>query len=216
MKLKKILSAVLSFSIASALIIPSAVYAAELGDVDGNGTVDSYDALMILQYNVGITSLSDSQLKSADMNSDGDVNSHDALAVLQKTVSTDYSAFIGNYTGLFGEEKSTSYIAYGTTNKNQKLQINSFTMSITGFDGEKPVGIINLKTPSTDYKMTFGEMQTAEFSGNILHIKHDGNNAAIEMNIDFNQKTPVGKITQARMMATYYDFACNIYFEKNQ
>lgn len=216
MKLKKILSAVLSLSIASAFMLPSAVYAAELGDVDGNGTVDSYDALLILQYAVGDTSLSDAQLKSADMNSDGDVNSYDALLVLQKTVSSDYSSFTGNYKGLFGEDKTTSYTAYGTTNKNQRLEISSFTMSITSLDGERPEGSITLQAGLNSFIMTLGEMNTVEFNNGILHLSHKGTSAEIDMDIDFNSTIPSGKINKAKILATQYDFPCTIYFEKNQ
>lgn len=56
------------------------------GDVDSDGTVNSNDALLILQYAVGTAQLSDTQLIYADVNDDGRVNSADALQILNKSV----------------------------------------------------------------------------------------------------------------------------------
>ena len=58
-------------------------YAAVLGDVDGDGNVNSSDALRVLQHSTGISTLSASQVKLADIDSDGNVNSSDALRILQ-------------------------------------------------------------------------------------------------------------------------------------
>lgn len=55
-----------------------------LGDVDGNGKVDSSDALTVLRYSVGAIKSVDT--KSADITKDGKVNSSDALAILQTAV----------------------------------------------------------------------------------------------------------------------------------
>lgn len=57
-----------------------------MGDVDGNGKVNSTDALKVLQSSVQLITLTASQKKVADMNSDGKVNSIDALKILQKSV----------------------------------------------------------------------------------------------------------------------------------
>lgn len=57
-----------------------------LGDVDGNGKIDSIDALMVLQYNAqieGHDELTEQQLLAADVNQDNKVDSLDALAILQ-------------------------------------------------------------------------------------------------------------------------------------
>jgi len=57
-----------------------------LGDVDGNGTVNSTDARLVLQYavkKIGSTAL---DLGSADVNGDGKVDSTDARLVLQYAV----------------------------------------------------------------------------------------------------------------------------------
>lgn len=57
-----------------------------IGDLDGNGKLDSGDALAILQYVTNPIGLSSLQLQLADMNGDGKVNSLDALIVLQISV----------------------------------------------------------------------------------------------------------------------------------
>ena len=57
-----------------------------LGDVDGDGKINSIDALMVLQYNAqieGYDELTEQQLLAADVNRDNQVNSIDALAILQ-------------------------------------------------------------------------------------------------------------------------------------
>ena len=55
-----------------------------LGDVNGDGSVDSLDATLILKYDVGFLELNETQLKASDMNQDGDVNSQDATLILKK------------------------------------------------------------------------------------------------------------------------------------
>ncbi len=54
-----------------------------VGDLDGNGNVNSNDALSILKSSTGSSQLTDEQKNSADFNGDGQVNSLDALVVLK-------------------------------------------------------------------------------------------------------------------------------------
>jgi hypothetical protein len=65
------------------------------GDVNDDGVVDSGDAILILQYSVGLIELTDTQLRAGDCNNDGTVDSGDAILVLQFSV------------GLIGEESLT-------------------------------------------------------------------------------------------------------------
>ena len=58
--------------------------AAQRGDVNGDGKVNSSDALLVLQYSVGATKKIDKT--AADLNSDGNINSSDALTILQISV----------------------------------------------------------------------------------------------------------------------------------
>lgn len=60
-----------------------------LGDVNGDGAINSVDALYVLQFNAGLIELNDSQKKAADVNSDESVNSVDALLILQKNAGYD-------------------------------------------------------------------------------------------------------------------------------
>jgi hypothetical protein len=53
-----------------------------LGDVNGDGVVDSGDAQLVLQYEAGLADSGDLDLNAADVNRDGEVNSIDALFIL--------------------------------------------------------------------------------------------------------------------------------------
>ena len=52
-----------------------------LGDVNGDGNINIFDALMILQHIKGDIDLSD--VPAADVNGDGNINIFDALMILQ-------------------------------------------------------------------------------------------------------------------------------------
>ena len=56
------------------------------GDVNGDETINSEDALMILQSVVGITELDEKATKAADVNSDEKIDTQDALGILQYVV----------------------------------------------------------------------------------------------------------------------------------
>ena len=58
-----------------------------IGDTDMNGKVNSTDALAVLQYAVGLTTLGPARRLSGDMTGDGKLNSSDALAILQFVVN---------------------------------------------------------------------------------------------------------------------------------
>ncbi len=56
---------------------------ANVGDVDGNGSVNATDALFILKASTGAATLTSNQKNVADFNGDGKVNSLDALVILR-------------------------------------------------------------------------------------------------------------------------------------
>ncbi|MBQ8783816.1 MAG: dockerin type I repeat-containing protein [Clostridia bacterium] len=58
----------------------------EMGDINNDSKVNSRDALILLQYSVGLATLDKTQKQYADMNGDKKYNSSDALEVLQKAV----------------------------------------------------------------------------------------------------------------------------------
>ena len=60
----------------------------KLGDVDGNGEVDSRDSLRILKYSVGTYSLENEFAKAADTSKDGAIDSRDSLRILKSSVGT--------------------------------------------------------------------------------------------------------------------------------
>ena len=61
-----------------------------IGDVDGNGSVDSQDALLVLQSLVGAYSLTAVQQKAADVEGNGEISSVSALCILQFSVGILY------------------------------------------------------------------------------------------------------------------------------
>ena len=58
----------------------------KLGDVDGNGTIDAKDALMVLKAAVGKLELTEKQAKAADTNKDDKIDAKDALEILKTAV----------------------------------------------------------------------------------------------------------------------------------
>ncbi len=56
------------------------------GDIDGDGKVTSFDALLALHFAAGLRKLSAEQINRGDLNSDGVINSFDALQIL--TIAT--------------------------------------------------------------------------------------------------------------------------------
>lgn len=62
---------------------PTEVPEPTMGDVNGDRTVDSSDALLALRYSLSLIELNEYQLAVADVNADGLVNSQDALLILR-------------------------------------------------------------------------------------------------------------------------------------
>ena len=56
---------------------------AEHGDVNGDGYIDSADAMLCLRYSVGLEELSEEQKKAADVNHDRFVDAGDAIKILR-------------------------------------------------------------------------------------------------------------------------------------
>lgn len=82
--MKRIISLAVSLILAVSMCL--AAQARFVGDVDGNGAVNSSDALLILQYSVG---QKEPTVKAiADVNGDSTINSADALIALQISVGT--------------------------------------------------------------------------------------------------------------------------------
>lgn len=59
------------------------------GDVNHNGMLDSRDALLIQRYCIGLTKLTDEEIKLADYNGDSKISSKDVLCVLRCVIGLD-------------------------------------------------------------------------------------------------------------------------------
>ena len=67
----------------SAEVTVTVTAAPQLGDVNGDGYIDSADAMLCLRYSVGLEELSEEQEKAADVNKDGFVDAGDAIKILR-------------------------------------------------------------------------------------------------------------------------------------
>ena len=65
------------------VIIKDASVISRIGDVDGNGIVDTKDALMLIQCINGDLIMTDDEFRRADLNGDGILTSVEALRILQ-------------------------------------------------------------------------------------------------------------------------------------
>ena len=60
-----------------------------IGDVNGDGNVNTFDALLVMRYALGLVELKGSKLKAADFNGDGAVSSYDALVLMRHVLGAD-------------------------------------------------------------------------------------------------------------------------------
>lgn len=58
-----------------------------LGDIDGNGVIESSDALLLMRYCMGLISLTDEQLAFADMDGDGEIYMNDAILICRAALN---------------------------------------------------------------------------------------------------------------------------------
>ena len=73
-------------SIATGYIVEDKYTVVKKGDCNGDGKVNSLDALQILKYSVGTLTLNETNAKAAEVNKDEKVNSSDALLILKYSV----------------------------------------------------------------------------------------------------------------------------------
>ncbi|MBO4562745.1 MAG: redoxin family protein [Clostridia bacterium] len=71
------------------LAILNVEYEASRGDTDGDGAIDSADALLALRHAMGVTQLGTNELLRADMDGDGSVSSADALLILRAVLGAE-------------------------------------------------------------------------------------------------------------------------------
>lgn len=57
-----------------------------VGDINGDGKIDSADSILLLGYIIGDEQLFENQIKNADVNCDGEVNTEDSLLILRYSI----------------------------------------------------------------------------------------------------------------------------------
>ena len=114
--MKKFISLSLALLIMATMSI--CAFAKPKGDVDGNGTTNSTDALLTLQLAVGLKAPSANKVM-ADVDDNGTVNSIDALSILQIVV--------GTYTG----NKEVYETHYKETVVDPAIRAKKFTVTMT-------------------------------------------------------------------------------------
>lgn len=86
MKSKNVAIIILCCIILVSSVLVSATGTAKFGDLNGDGNVNSGDALLVLQHSTGLIEFENHLLKAADVNNDGKVTASDALVMLQISV----------------------------------------------------------------------------------------------------------------------------------
>lgn len=119
--MKKIISILSALILTAALTVVS--FAGNLGDVNGDGEINSYDALNVLRYSVGIESPG-FILANADVNRDSKINSADALFILRVSVgleTIENDECIDSYGHSFGNWKTIVEPTKTTDGKMQRV-----------------------------------------------------------------------------------------------
>lgn len=90
----RVLSAALSLILASGCILTATAFEGRYGDADGNGQVNSTDALAVLMHTVEKKKLQGDALLRSDVDANTEINATDALQILQFTVGkiTEFKA----------------------------------------------------------------------------------------------------------------------------
>lgn len=173
--MKKIIAVLSAVSLAAALCVNS--FAANLGDVNGDDSVNSADALMVLQYSVGENN-KEFIKANADINGDGNINSSDALSILQISVGAYVPSFAADTLATYNKALQKSYDnvkkAVITTDFTCDYTLNGATGAVKSsphtdelefvnglFNGELPASACGPKT-----ELTEAMLQSASVSKN--------------------------------------------------
>lgn len=145
--MNKLTKAAVSLTIAAAVSLPLSanIFAADyMGDVNGDGNVNSSDALAVLNYAVGNEDES-FLLERADLNGDESVNSSDALLILQTSVGMIDMIEIGSEKTPLDFDKAEIIDYYNQALKSAYASENLTVNKKTGFSNVK----ISSFSPST-------------------------------------------------------------------
>lgn len=133
--MNKFTKAAVSLTIAAAVSLPLSanIFAVDyLGDVNGDGNVNSVDALAVLNYVVGNEDES-FFLERADLNGDGSVNSSDALEILKTSVGMIDKVEIGSEKTPLDFDKAEIIDYYNQALKSAYASENLTVNKKTGF-----------------------------------------------------------------------------------
>ena len=101
-----------------------------LGDANGDGLINSKDAIALLRFIVGLLNLSPQQMCAADMNKDGKTNSADVISILRKSVEgAPIKEYIASNNGKVGV---TLDKVYGLAGKSVIVPINVDNIDMLG------------------------------------------------------------------------------------
>lgn len=113
-----------------------------LGDVDGNGKVETVDARAILRVAASIESVSDEFLSRGDMNSDGAITLNDAVLALRQAVS------IGGV--VIPDKNGDNQISFDSKNEFIKLISEKYSL-----DPDSLVAIFSVPDTGVNYVLRF-------------------------------------------------------------
>ena len=118
-KFRGVVSAFAAFTVAAAML-PMSAYAdvPAFGDIDGDGAVDSSDALLVMRASVGLAELTPEQKAMADVNGDGFIDTTDALFILQTAAGLHPTIEGEAVTGL---QLSTTTTEQGGMNDEERI-----------------------------------------------------------------------------------------------
>lgn len=213
-KMKKILSVilcvvllVLSFSTTSFAEGEGAGDFVLVGDVDGNGKIETVDARLVLRAAANIDALSEDKIEAADANFDGVISLDDALIILKAAVDIAVDNGSGGTTEPEEPDNSggdnsddTSGIVIPDKNGDNFLsdsRDNEFIKLISSkynLDPASLVAIYSLPDSGTNYVLRFGGNSKKGYkksADNLEYVYHIG--VAPERKISYtNGKTLIG------------------------
>lgn len=179
---RRLLSGLLAPALAAGMVTIGGfgAAAAAYGDLDGNGTVNASDALMVLQYSVDLIELSPEQAVVADVNADGSINASDALNILQKSVGLIDHFDAEPREGRHGLEITYQDGAYNQTRDEVEIEgaRSTFQVSATYNDNMAlPAGMVMVYSTEDrgwkDQGYTMAAMQMMnKADGNEYHNEH--------------------------------------------
>ncbi|MBQ8974177.1 MAG: dockerin type I repeat-containing protein, partial [Oscillospiraceae bacterium] len=67
------------------------------GDVDKDGSISNSDLLLVARYYVGLSTMSDEQIKAADFNEDGEITNTDIINVARIVSGLDEGELVSDF-----------------------------------------------------------------------------------------------------------------------